>query len=576
MAKDLIEKDLGYWQAQIETARKFRERFGKSKRWETLKKYHRNEWGDNVLDYDEDESLYTGVLPYNILHINLRSTIPKLYYKDPYVMVRPVTDQFSVPCRMRETALNWVIHKNGTKQTMREIAEYTWMFGRGPGLVGFDVPPPQSMDEILAGNTVRGNEVKHEFNLYKKENLPWFVPVHPENHLVPFGVRHITDTPWAAHGVLRDLDDLRNDKRYNTKDIDGTHLPIGHVATDYSDASGSSEAVTNLVYFWEIHDFRSGQVMALIEGYGEWLRKPEKDESQVDGVPFVSCVFNPDTDYYWCTSDALYLEPQLLEGNEVRTQLQAHRRIDTIHWLMEEGMIDEPQLKKVLDGSNVGGVGTYKQIGGGDIRTKIMEFRSGIPPELYGYILQINSDGRDTTGLGPNQGANFERKSHTTATESAIVQRGFETRLDDKQDAISDTLLMAVQKMDMFMAKHWQDDMTVKVMGVDGRAYWVRYSAKDLEGQYEIEIDPRSMVKQDPQEKKMELMQTIQTMQNNPRVNINYLMRLLLREYSYIDVLEALPEAPAGPQNADEFINSQNELRQTMAQSGQAPPAIGG
>ena len=556
MAKDLIEKDLKYWGSQIEVSKKFRERYGKSNRWETLKKYHRNEWPDNELIY-------------NILHINLRSTIPKLYYKDPYVMVRPESNKFSIPCRMRETALNYVISQNGTKQTMREIAEHTWMFGRGPGLVGFDVPPPQSLDEILAGKDVRGNEVKHEFNLYKKEGLPWFVPIHPENHLVPFGVKHITDTPWAAHGVLRDLDDLRKDDRYDTKGLHGTHLPMDSPQADYNAIASDADSTMDLVFFWVIHDFRTGKVFALIEDYDKWLREPVDDPAQVDGVPFVSCVFNPDTDYYWATSDALYLEPQLLEGNEVRTQLMYHRRLDLLKWIAERGVIDKEELKKFLDG-DIGKWIWANATGTGKISDKIMQFRSGIPPELYGYIEQINRDGRDTTGLGRNQMGDVEKKSHVSATETMVVQAGYETRITDKVDAVKETLEAAVRKMDKLMTKYWQDEETVKVMGIDGKAYWVRYSAKDMEGKYKIEIDPRSMVEQDPQQKKMELMQTIQMMQMNPSVNINYLMRLLLREYSYIDVLEALPEAPQGPTNADEFILQQQQMQQQMMQGGQA------
>ena len=67
--------DNSWWQEEIRSAKRFRDRYGKFAMWKDLKMYHRNEFDDDIV-------------PYNLTHINLRSTLPKLYYKDPRIIVR--------------------------------------------------------------------------------------------------------------------------------------------------------------------------------------------------------------------------------------------------------------------------------------------------------------------------------------------------------------------------------------------------------------------------------------------------------------------------------------------------------
>ncbi len=552
----MAKKDNNYWQEQIRFALKFREQYGRSKDWPTIKKYHRNQFGADVLSF-------------NLQHVVLRSTIPKIYHKNPYIMVRPHNKDFSIPCRMREAALNYVIEENGTKQTMREIAEYAWLFGQGPGLVGFDAPPPMTLDDILF-DSVRQKERKdkHEFNLFKKENLPWFVAIHPENFLVPFGTKFVTNMPWGAHAVLRDLDDLKKDNRYDASDLKSTHLPEDYMRRELRDIVGEEPTQQKFVYFWEIHDFRTGEIKALIENKNKWLRKPEVDPSQISGLPFVSCQFNPDPDYLWCTSDAMYIEPQLLEGNEVRTQARAHRQIGLMKLIIDEGLFDKDQLEKLTHGE----VATVIESKLPNIKDRMHIFQPHIPPDLFPWNELTREDARELTGLGRNQTGATEMKTHISATQTMAVQRGSDTRIGEKQDAMRETLLSAVRKMDELMSKNWQDEMTIKVMGVDAQVYWVKYSAKDLEGEYTIKIDPESMVEQPPGQKKAELVDLIARLQNNPSININYLTRVLLREYQWIDVMEALPESPLAPMNAEEFLQQQQRMLQQMeGQEGRRP-----
>lgn len=555
--KETVKKTPHWWLTQIDLAKKFRKKYGKWDIWKDLKDYMRNNFDDNLVTY-------------NLMQIMLRTNMPRLYYKDPYVMVRPDNARFVMQCRLRETMLNNVVRKNGTKHTMRDIAANTWMFGRGPGIVGYDIGQEdgEEFEDILIGSP---EFERNDYNVYKKPNVPWFSSIHPDNHLVAPFTRDITNTPWAAHGIMMSYDRLRKmaDRYPGIKRIDGSHLPDDWLDADRREVAANGDIGIMPVYFWEIHDFEEKKVLAVVEGVDQFLMPPADDPSQDDdiGLPFVSCTFMKDSDYYWNVSNAMLLEGQQLEANEVRTQLAMFRRMALLKFLYTDGLFeDEEAIEELVNGNSIMAAIKVTQRSPKDY---IHEFKPNIPPELYPYLEQLIRDVRDMEGVGRNQAGDYESKSHIPATQSALVQQGFEMRMDEKVDAIGDTLLAAVVRMDRFITKYWKDENTIKVMGYDGKAYWVTYSSRDMRGEYEIDIDRSSMVKPSPQQKKVELATLITQFQNNPNVNITYLMRMLLQEYRYIDVLEALPEAQqAGPMNAQEFMRNQSEMRAQLMQGG--------
>lgn len=60
----------------------------------------------------------------------------------------------------------------------------------------------------------------------------------------------------------------------------------------------------------------------------------------------------------------------------------------------------------------------------------------------------------------------------------------------------------------------------------------------------------------------------MQALGSNPRVNLDYLMKLLLREYEWIDAMQALPEAQETmntPMGLDQFTNQQQNMASNPA-----------
>ena len=69
--------------------------------------------------------------------------------------------------------------------------------------------------------------------------------------------------------------------------------------------------------------------------------------------------------------------------------------------------------------------------------------------------------------------------------------------------------------------------------------------------------------------KKRELLELIQAVGKNPRANIDYLMRMLLREYEWVDAMQVFPEAQetmAQPMAQQQFMQQQQAMLQNPAQ----------
>ncbi|KKL21930.1 hypothetical protein LCGC14_2440530, partial [marine sediment metagenome] len=175
-----------------------------------------------------------------------------------------------------------------------------------------------------------------EYNTNVKPGMPWGVRIMPDFFIVPFGVRTLEDCPWVDHVIIKSLADVKNDPKYkNTRELEGTHTEMvtkDNNAEFYKEMGKDND----LVEIHEIRDFKRKEIKSLVPGYDEWIRPPQEDIMQVEGLPYVDFTFNEDTEYYWGASDVQIIEPQQLEVNEARTQAMLHRRIALVKFLIEE------------------------------------------------------------------------------------------------------------------------------------------------------------------------------------------------------------------------------------------------
>jgi len=397
-----------------------------------------------------------------------------------------------------------------------------------------------------------------EYNINVKTGMPWAVRVMPDRIIVPFGTRTLDDCEWIDHVVIRKLEDVKNDPKYtNTANLQGTHLEMLYKDPAYADFFKVLTQEADYVEIHEIRDMKRKEIKAFVPGHSGWIRKPAEDVLQIEGAPYADFTFNEDTEYYWGPSDVQIMEPQQLEINETKTQAMLHRRIALVKFIVEAHLIDDPEIDKMLS-EKVGPVVKVK----GDPNKVVALLQPHIPQDLTLWTETIRSEVRALLGHS-RQHLGEAPPGRRTKYEMQLVHTGRELRMDERRDIVADALIKIVRKVNQIIFQKWDVSKVAQVVGYDGARYWVVYTAKENKAEYNIKVDVESMTPTTKAMKKQEIVQIIQALSKNPRANIDYLMRMLLREYEWMDALQILPEAQETmnrPMGQREFMQTQNRM----------------
>ena len=553
------------WKDLIEQGVRYKENFGSAKRWSTYREYGRGKFPGFT-------GTATGILPYNVVHSMKRGMVPNIYFRNPYINVSSTSKPgLEIQAKVVESIDNWLLGELGIKAMFKTMVQDAYYTDRAICKLGYDgmwsdLTKLKSPSEILTAelgipisHLAKGKKSERvEYNVNVKPGMPWATRVMPETFVVPFGVRTLDDCPWVDHIVLRSLSDVKADRKYvNTDGLEGTHME-----TLYKDASRANfykelSMYGDLVEIHEIRDFKRKEIKAFVPGYDKWIRPPAEDFLQIEGLPFVDFTFNEDGEYYWGPSDVQIIEPQQLEINETRTQAMLHRRIALVKFLVESGAIDDTEITKMMS-EEVGPLVKVK----GDPHKVVAMLQPHIPADLTQWTEVIRSDVRELLGQGKQQ-LGEAPPGRRTATEMRDVQAAHDIRMDERRDIVADALTKLLRKINQIVFANWSAEKVIPVVGIDGARYWVKYRGAENRAEYTLKVDVESMTPRTKMMKKREIVELIQALGKNPRANIDYLMKLLIREYSWIDAMKVFPEAQetiGQPMQQQQFQQQQQKL----------------
>lgn len=560
----MAKADIEVWQEKIEQGVRYKENYGQSKRWSTYRDYGRGKFSGYTASTAKGS-----ILPYNLVHVMKRGMVPNIYFRNPYISVtstiKPGAD---IQARVVEAVDNWLLGELGIKQIFKTMVQDAYYTDRGICKIGYDGlwSGKSTTEEMKLADTLgipwshlsKDKRERVEYNVNVKPGMPWAARVQPEYFIVPFGVRTLEDCPWVDHVILRPLEDVKADRKYvNTSDLEGTHLEMVNKDPARADFYRELSSQADIVEIHEIRDFKRKEIKVFVPGHEKWIRPPAEDVLQIEGLPFVDFTFNEDGEYYWGPSDVQIIEPQQLEINEAKTQAMLHRRIALLKFLVEENMIDDPEIDKMLS-EMVGPVVKVK----GDPSKVVALLQPHIPADLTQWVELIRSEVRELLGQGRQQ-LGEAPAGRRTAEEMRNVQAAHDLRMDERRDVVADALVMMMRKINQIIFERWTAEKVVQVVGYDGARYWVSYKGAENRGEYSLRVDVESMTPKTKAVKKREIVELIQALAKNPRANIDYLMKLLLREYEWVDAMKVLPEANETmqqPMPQEKFQQFQNNM----------------
>ena len=554
------------WKTVLDMSRTYKKDFGDWDNWALYRDYVRGKFFEGDVQ---------DVLTYNITYAQLHTLVPNIYFRNPGVSLTPRyggDQDVLLQTKMQEALDNWFFERVDMKAQMTEAIEDAFSCGTGFIRLGYGVEYGHSETKEREYKGKRKIDVNPLVGLDKI----WAKRVDPDYIFVPFGTHRIDDASWMVQSFWKETEDVK--ARYGTeKRVPSTGQALYYRPIETSGFMTKWQAAYEMTELLEIRDARTGELATYLptDNEGEFLRPFETDKLQIDGYPFVPLQFNNDPQYFWARSDVSLIQSQQLEVNDARTQAMMLRRGAVLRIAIQERAVSDDELDKILSGKPA----LYFKTKG--VPSTVMHaFQTHIPVDLPAWTSAIRSDAREISGIGRNASGEYA-EGRRSATEAKTVAVAGDVRLGERRSKVGDMLEKVVSKYHGLVHEFWDAQNIVEIVGIEGARHWVRLSDSAPKLSYRVKIDIESLSPMTKMAKKRELLEVIGVLSKNPNVNMDLLMRMLLREYDYADAMGILPQAQQqGPASMNEFKSQQQSLQgnpqQLQAARGQNLQAVRG
>lgn len=531
-----------YWKQRIKDGKEFRRKAAYESSWRRWREYYRGEWHGDIL-------------PVNLFFSMLRTIVPRLYFRNPSISIRPSKPGHinAVFAKILERIDTRLIREMDVKREMRMAIQETWMFGSSFAKSGFGTAFDPVM-ESGKGLSMKGEREILEYNSSVRPAMPWVMKTSAGSVVLPAGCRHIKEARWTAECIKRPIDDVRGDKRLSNR----TYLRPSANKGASPFVSGIGPIKEEMLELWEVRDKKTGEVFiltddvdagdknsrhTLLQGEDFYLRTNQSFALKM-------FVFNEDDERAWGIPDSKILEPYQMEINEIKTQLMFHRRMATSKIMARVNSITRDQAERFVDESILPVI----YMNGDPTRdVRILESMP-IPPELRIAAVDVVQDMRETAGFGRNQFGEFNPgSSDTTATEAQIVRQASEIRVDERRDIVADIMLDIFADVHQVIFNFWRDEQVVDLVGPGAQPLWVRFTGTELaRSAFSILVDPDNSVPETKAVREQRALSLFERLRSNPLIDPVKLTQYLLTNLSGVqfdDLMAVIPPVPQGAQN---------------------------
>lgn len=497
----MIEDNVTTWTEQLNDAMKYRRQFGLEDKWSELE----------AMLYGVHKTMMNAGP--NIFLSTLDALASSLNVPYPYITVKARRQDAIQKSRMVERIDNMLVEKLCMQTTIERVIVSAFLWGTGIIKIGYDSEfgwddtldigmanphGPSPLGLTMSQFDKKGHRI--EFGGVTA-GMPWALPVLPHDFLVPWGTFSIKDAPWCAHRVVRHIDAIRGDTKYDRsvanklqpnmsmEDFVKSYQSIirPYQLGQHVDQLGGGEGDMEYVELWEIRDRATGRIRTMATGYEDgWLRN-DPDSLQINGeLPFVETSFVPKVRSFWVTPDAFFLKYHQADLSDIAVQTTWHRRLSVLKFFYDQGALDEQQLNNFLNGQIGAAIGIKP---GMDITKVVSAFNAPTPNlQLYQDAQAVRTNAREQVGFSQNQIGEYESSGRRTAYEASQVAQAAGLRLDRRQNCIRYLYTDVFRIINEIMFRFWKMPRVVEVVGQDGTPVWQSVTGEDLDGDYDYDI----------------------------------------------------------------------------------------
>ena len=525
------------WMARIDDGLEFRRLYGREESWARNEAMLLNlpksgaEIGPNLYQEMSD------------------AVISRLGVANPAITISPsLRDPSSVDSyRIVQAVDNWFMQELGVPFLLEDVAMHSFLWGRGGVKIGYDSEwgfdeafdlgdPTSPWGMTLTQFAKKGSRIECGAG---SPGMPWIMPVLPHDIVLPWGTTYSGWCPWIAHRVIRHVDLLKADPKYeNTRDLQ-PDISMQDVMDSYTKVM-SLKAKTGrtqwnahkdrtknqeFVVLWEIHNWMTGKVLAITE---KKIHRNDNDDLQLDGLPFKFFTLMKHPRSFWGTPQGDYLRFHQAEQYDIALQAAKQRRVNVLKYLIKRNAMNDEELTKALS-PEVGIAAFMEQSADMDRDIKLM-------PQGNNFLLWQEAEAsrrnsREAIGFSRNQLGEFDTSSRRTAHEASFVNQGSERRMDRRQAAFARLYTEVFRFLNQTVFKFWKTPRHVQIEGGE----WPSFTGEQIKAEYSYNIDFGVEQPRDLQTRRQAALQTYMMLREDPLVDPQGLRTYLARSYHDVE-----------------------------------------
>jgi len=466
---------LELWKNRISVMKTYMANASSKKNWEKNLKYYMGQYKD-ALNLKKE----IGVVVVNLVYAYVKTVVSELFARNPKFKANATNKKSILAAKIAEVVINYHWYKKKIKRQIKKcikeakLAGYSWIKTGYEGKFG----AYEDGNEFIKEEDVYAVYVKHDAVVYDPEAID-----------PPY------DCNWMYHMYPVATDKLN--KKYPGKNIKSTStIKYGDKkAPDLNPKDGEK----TLVY--EIWDKENEELLLYTDGYENNFLQEKKWVYEMDGFPFSMLTFDNMTDME--TEDNLP-EPdvnmfidQVLEKMKFRSLQITHIKRFSRQMLADKSKIDQSEIDKYSKGTD----GAIILVDGRPSDVVLPVAYAAIQPDIYAVENKIDQDMDRVSGYpGWRSGVSSPTKTRTLG-ELEELNRGAEGRIGEEQDIVEEVSEEVARKLLALMRQFYDKEQYSRIIGQLSpleyklfskqeilEAGAVKWSGKDIRGEYDIEI----------------------------------------------------------------------------------------
>jgi hypothetical protein len=474
------------WVEAIDEGLDFRRQFGLEDLWGKLE----------AMYYNVHDSMQSDTP--NILLSQGDSMLSTITVPSPRVRVDPRSPTAVSKAPLLESLDNLLIETLEIPIQIEHAALLAYLFGFAALKIGYDSEWGYAPEHDIAGTvnpigltlTQMNKQTTRrlEYNERIAAGMPWVRAVLPHDLVLPYGTKDICSSPWVATRVIRQIDELRADVKYEKVSRLEPTLSMKDFVQSYrgplSVAQSAASTDPEFVEFYEIQDRRTGMLTCVVPDSSKIIRRVENALQINNRLPFVGLSFTPRTRSAWTTPDAYYLYHIQKEIADVVRQRTKQRRMSVLKFLYDGNVISDAELMKLMSPD----VGVAAKVEAGQkITDAIMRLDNHVNPTFQIEEEHLRQNAREQIGFSRNQLGEYSG-GRKTATEVSTVDRSSQLRMSRRGLAVRRAYEGVFEIINGMIFSFWSLPRYVSVLGENAGLKWQSVTGLHLNDRYAYNI----------------------------------------------------------------------------------------